>query len=142
MDTAVVHDVRFHHLVAIGCQNARKAVSQQVVANVSEVQRLVCVRRRIFNHHQFAFRSFRTETVVGRFIDVIQHIQPEFRLNHDVQEALHNVKRLHRIAVSHKIFTYFLCCSFRSLLRSLQVREYDNRQVALKFFSRRLRDDA
>ena len=45
MDAAVVHDVGFHHAVAVGSHDIGKCISQQVVTHMSQVERLVGIGR-------------------------------------------------------------------------------------------------
>ena len=52
VDTTVVYDVGFHHLVAVCLENFGEAETEEVVAHVPQVERLVGVGRRIFNHHE------------------------------------------------------------------------------------------
>ena len=52
MDTAVVYDVRLYHFIAVCLHDLGQAVTQQVVAYVSEVERLVGIGGRIFDHDQ------------------------------------------------------------------------------------------
>ena len=52
MDTAVVHDVRLYHLVAIGFHNLCQRPSEEVVTHMSEVQGLIGVGRRVLDHYE------------------------------------------------------------------------------------------
>ena len=139
MDAAIVHDIGFHHLVAIGLHDARQAVAKQVVAHVAEVKRLVGVWRRIFNHHQLAVVVGGLEAIVFCCVDMVEHSEPEFRLYSDVEEALYHVILLHRLAVGNEIIAYLLGCCVGCFVRRFQEREYHYCKVAFKLFFRCLR---
>ena len=53
MDTPVVYDVCFYHLVTVGSHDVSQRTSQQVVTHVTQVKRLIGIRRRIFNHDKW-----------------------------------------------------------------------------------------
>ena len=56
VNTTVVDDIGFHYVPAVCLLNLSDRVAKQVIAHVTEVQRLVGVRRRVFYHHEWFFR--------------------------------------------------------------------------------------
>ncbi len=86
---AVVDDGALDNLVAAGLQDAGNAVSQKVVADMSQVQGLVGIGRRELHHDAFSRRRELAEGVIGR--DALQGLVPVYRRERQVQEALHAV---------------------------------------------------
>ena len=138
VDTAVVDDVGLDHLVAVGLHDFGQAVAQQVVAHVSQVQRLVGVGRRVLDHHQLAVVGHRGKAVVGGGSHMTQHTRPERRLDGDVQEALDDVELLNSLAVGKHVLANLLGCHVGRLVRRFQEREHHNRLVTLKLLLGRL----
>ncbi len=76
MDATVVNDIGLYHLVAVCSHNVSQCVTQKVVTHVSQVKRLVRIRRRIFNHHQRrSFGSF-YQTILFVSLNLIQQLNP------------------------------------------------------------------
>ena len=92
MNTAVVHEVYLDDLVAVGFQDLRDGVSQQVVADVSQVKGLVGVGRGVFDHYGTARRCGLPEGVVCR--DLPEACGPECTVEREIQESLDYVERL------------------------------------------------
>ena len=74
MDASVVHDVGLYHLVAIGLHNLCQRPTQQVVADMSQVQGLVGVGRGIFYHHQGRIGICLLLAIVFLFVNVSQQL--------------------------------------------------------------------
>ena len=116
VDAAVVDDVGLNHLVAVGFEDARQAESEQIVADMTQVEWLVGVGRRIFYHHQRALGSFFLETILFHQVEVSEHRQPELRFYRYVKEAFDNVVGFDSLAVFNEVIADFGSGSFRRLL--------------------------
>ena len=95
MYAAVVHDVGLHHAVAARFQHARQGPAEQVVAHVSEVQRLVCVGRGIFHHHQRRAVRHGHDAIPLLRVDACEQLRPGFGRDAQVQEAAHGIEFSH-----------------------------------------------
>ncbi len=132
VDAAVVHYVGLDYLIAVGLQYLGQRISQQVVAHVSQVQGLVGVWAGIFHHHQLRVVTGLDETEVRVGLDAVEHREPPFGADHDVQEPFHHVEAFHSRHMVGQPLTYFLGRDLRSLVRGLEPREHHYREVALK----------
>ena len=141
MDATVVDDIGLHHLVAVGLHDFGQAEAQQVVAHVSQVQRLVGVGRGVLDHHQLAVVGGGSKAIIGRLGDMLEHAGPVGGLDGDIQEALNDVELLHDVAVGQHVLANLLRRHVGRLVRRLQEGEYHNRLVALKFLLGRLGND-
>ena len=95
VNTAIVHDVGLHHTVAIGGNDVGQGVTQQVVAHVPQVERLVGVGRRILDHHQRRLICSFSQSVVRISLNAVEQLDPCRRSNGEVQEALDDVELGH-----------------------------------------------
>ena len=131
---AVVYYVGLYNAVAVGLHNLRKAPAEQVVAHVSQVERLVGVGRRVFDHHQRRVFSglLLAEVLVG--VDVGQQRQPCLGRHYEVKEALNHIERCHARLVVHQVLAYLLGRFLRLLVRHLQQREHDKCKMSLELF--------
>ena len=123
MNTAVVDDVGFHHAIAISFHDLRKRPSEEVIAHVSEVQRLIGVRRRIFNHHERRRLRRLHEAIMVVGVNNFEQFHPFLRSHHEVKESLHHIEGSHSIRVFLKILSDFLCRFLWFLTRDAQKGE-------------------
>ena len=138
MDATVVHDIGLDYLVAIGLQNPCQAISQQIIADVPQVERLVGVRRRVFHHVEGRIGRRRTDTEARLALNLVQQLYPATAGHRQVQKALDYVELRHRRLVFHQIFADFLRRLLRTLLRGAEERENHQREVPFKLFLRLL----
>ena len=138
MDATVVHDIGLDYLVAVGLQNPCQAISQQIVADVPQVERLVGVRRRVFHHVEGRIGRRRTDTEARLALNLVQQLYPATAGHRQVQKALDYVELRHRRLVFHQIFADFLRRLLRTLLRGAEERENHQREVPFKLFLRLL----
>ena len=54
MDSPVIDQIHLHHFVAVGFQEFGYGPSQEVVPDVSQMERFVGIRRRKFHHNSLA----------------------------------------------------------------------------------------
>ena len=135
MDTAVVDDVGLYHAVAAGLEDAGQRVTQQYVAQVSQMQRLVGVRRRVLHHHQRRFVGGGGGAVIGGGGDVAQHLAPVAGADNNVQKSVYRVGALHFVDVGFEPRAYLGGDGGGGLAGRLYPGEYDNRQVAGKLLA-------
>ena len=98
-----------------------------------QMERLIGVGRRIFNHHQSAIFGDGFKAKIGLFSHLKEHRGPEGGLDSDIEKTFDDIKFFHSIAVLHQIGANFLCSVFRALVRRLQEREHHNGEIAFKF---------
>ena len=84
VDTAVVHDVGLHHPIAVGFGNLCHRPTEEVVTDVTEVERLVGVGRGVFDHHQRALLRGGGEAVVSIGVDAVEEFNPLLRSDDEV----------------------------------------------------------
>ena len=135
MDAAVVHDIGLHHAIAVGSHDLCKRPAQQVVADVSQVERFVGVGRRIFYHDEGRVGSslLLAKLLVG--VDVVEQSHPCLLGDDKVQKTFHNIVFGDVVAVLGQIGTYFLSGIFRFLFRHLEEWKDHQREVTLKVAS-------
>ena len=136
MDTSVVHKIHLHDLVSAHLEKLRDRPSEQVVADMSEVERLVGVWRRIFHHDGLSCRSKLAE-VLG-CSNFCKDIVPIHLRKRDVQEALDRIISGDFRAIGLEPLSYCISCVLRSSLRYLEKRENDQSIVPLELLSRYL----
>ncbi len=92
MDPAIVDDLHPIHLVTSSLEDTADAVPEKVVAQVSEVERLVGVRGTVLYHHLLTSGGEREQILSG---GMVQELQPIAVRDHHVQKALHHVEPGH-----------------------------------------------
>ena len=133
VNTAVVHEVYLDDLVAVGFQDLRDGVSQQVVADVSQVKGLVGVGRGVFDHYGTARRCGLPEGVVCR--DLPEACGPECTVEREIQESLDYVERLDFRRIGHQVFADLRRRGFGRLAAGFEQGEHHERIVALELFA-------
>ena len=105
---------------------------------MAQVQGLVGVGRRVFNHHQGRFgRSLlHAEALVA--VDDLQQLQPGVVADAEVQEPLDDIVLADGLAVLHQVFAQLLGGLLRTLAGHLDKGEHHEGQVALKLAARLL----
>ncbi len=141
MYAAVVHDVGLDHLVAVGLQDLRQGVAQQIVAHMSQMQRLVGVGAGVLHHHQRTVLVSLDNAVIRVVGDGLEHVEPIMLADHYIEEALDHVELLDSGHILFQPLSDFLRSGLRSLVRCLQVREHHQRQVSLELLARRVQLD-
>ena len=92
VDSPIVDDIRFNHPVTVGFQNFRQTVSQQIVTHMSEMERLIRVGRRVFDHHQRSLFG-RMRNAVGLLrVHRVQHLDPVRSGDCQVQKAFNHIE--------------------------------------------------
>ena len=99
---------------------------------MSEVERLVGVRRRVFNHDEWRVFSCGFLAVVGVAVHLSEELLPCLGGDGEVQEALHDVVFLNDTAVRHEILAYLLCHILRAFARRLDKGEHYEGYASLK----------
>ncbi len=122
--------------MAARTQDLRHRVAQQVIAHVAQVERLVGVGRRIFDHDRTARIGSLAEAGFGLRLGETR--APEGTRQLEVQEAFHHVERLHFGCVGHDVPADLLSGGFGRLAAAAQQREGHQRIVALELASRLL----
>ena len=133
MNTAVVHQVRLDHVVAICFEDLRNRVAEQIVTNMTQVEGFVGVGRRVFDHHRTTRCIGLTELLIGAHFG--KTLCPEIGRKRDVQEALNDVECAHFGVVSHDVFAYFGSGCFGRFAATSQQGEDNEGKVALELFT-------
>ncbi len=108
---AVIHDGTLDDLVAAGLQQARHAITQQVIADMPQMEGFVGIRRGEL-HHDVASRSGKlAERSIARHRG--KHLVPIQRRKADIQESLHAIERGHLGHICHQIVSDGLSGIFR-----------------------------
>ena len=128
--SAVVDDVGLDHAVAAGLHQPRQREAEQIVADVAEVERLVGVGRRIFDHHQRRVGGGRGDAV-ARVRGLGKHAGPVALGQRQVQEAFDDLERGYLGQSLHDGGAYLGPGDVGRLLRQFQQREDDHRVVAV-----------
>ncbi len=133
VDTTVVYDIGLDHLVAVGLHNLCQRPTEQVVAHMTEVERLVGVRRRVLYHDEWTLLCDRLLAKLSVGMDGVQESYPSGRSDRKVEETLYHVEVSDDIgAVLLQVLTDFLCSILRFLLRHLEEWEYDEGKVTFE----------
>ncbi len=141
VDAAVVDNVGLDHAVAACGDDARQRVAEQDIAEVAQVEGLVGVGRRVFDHYQRSVGCGRGQSVVGRLGYVAQHCVPVGRLDDYVQEAFDNVETVDGRFVVDQPVAYFRADLLGRLAGGLDPGKSHYGQVALKLLAGGLRHD-
>ncbi len=139
---AVVDDVGLHHTVAARLEYLRKAESEQIVAHMSQMERLVGIGRRVFHHGQWAVGAGLPEAEVAVGSHMAQHSREICRLDDDVEKSFHYIVALHGRLVGGKPIANLLAHSLGSLAGRFHPGEYHDSEVALEFLTCGLGHDA
>ena len=134
MNTTVIHNICLYHSVAIGRNDVCQCITQQVIADMAQMERLIRIGRRIFNHHQRGLVGNSGNAILYIRMDAIQQFNPCRRSDSQVQEPFDNIECRNRRLVCLQIFANLLCRLLRSFLRHAEKRENNQRKVSLKFF--------
>jgi len=133
VDAAVVHQIGFDDRVAVRREDLRHGVPQQIVADVPQVQRLVGVGRRVFDHHRAARSTRLSESVVGS--DLGEARRPETAVEREVQEAFYYIESLDLRDVGRHIFADLGRGGLGRLAASSQQRKRHEGIVALELLA-------
>ena len=136
VDAAVVHQVYLDDVVAIGLQDGGHRVAEEVVADVSQVQRLVGVGRRVLNHYGATRRG--CHAIILRGGNLGKACRPERGIHNEVKETLYHVETLYLGGRGHNLLAELRCRGLGRLARRTQQREDHNRVVALELLARLL----
>ena len=112
MDTTVVHEVDLHYIMAAYLKELCNRPSEEVVADVSEVERLVRVRGRILDHDGLSCR--RELSVILCRSDLRKYIVPIYLREGDVEETLHGIVTCYLSHVCPEPLSYRVSCILRS----------------------------
>ena len=133
MNTTVVDDVGLDHFIAVCLHDLSQRPAEEVVAHVTEVERLVGVRRRVLDHDERAIFSNRLLAELRVSVDGVQESYPSGRSDRKVEETLNHVEVCDNIsAVFLQVFADFLCCILRLFLRHFEEWEYDEGKVTFE----------
>ena len=130
VDAAVVHQIGLDDRMAVGLENLRHGVTQQVVADMPQMERLVGVGRRILDHHGTARRGSLPETFVGG--DLGEAGRPERAVERKVEETFDHVERRDLGDVGRHVFADFGRGGFGRLAASPEQRKGYEGIVALE----------
>ena len=134
MNAAVVDDISLHDLVAIRLHHLCQRPTQQVVAHVSQVQRLVRVGGGVFYHHQRRGIRYGRQAPVLVLLDLVQQAHPAGISDDQIQETLDDIEAGDHVRqVLDQILSEILCGVLRLLAAHLQEGEHDECQLSLKF---------
>ena len=133
VDATVVDDVGLDHLVAVGFHDLGQRPTEEVVAHVTEVERLVGVRRRVLDHHEWTVLSNRLLTEFLVSMDGIEESYPSGRCDRKVEETLYHIEVSDDIAaILLQVLADFLCSILRFLFRHLEEWEHDEGKVTFE----------
>ena len=82
MNASIVDDIGLHNLPSIRLLDTRDGIAEEVITYVTKVQRLIRIRRTIFDHHELM--TIRLLPVVGIRIDGPELTNPERIGDHEV----------------------------------------------------------
>ena len=100
---------------------------------MTEVKRLVGVRRRVLDHDERAILSNRLLAELRVSVDGVQESYPSGRSDRKVEETLNHVEVCDNVsAVLLQVVTNLECSSLRSLLRHFEEWEYDEGKVTFE----------
>ncbi len=133
MYASVVDQIDLYDVMAVGLQYARNGVSQQVVAYMAQMQGLVGIGRRIFDHYRAACRRSLTEAL--RRDDAVETLRPERGSERQIQKALDDVVCSDLGIVGHHLLAYLSSRSLGRLAADAQKRKDDQRIVALELLA-------
>ena len=131
VNSAVVHNVCLDDFRTVGLGYLRYGPAQQIIADVSEMQRLVCVGRRILHHDEW--RLFRNghKAITLVCIDFSEQFHPFGRSYDEVQKSLDHVEIGHK-ACFFQISTDFGGCFLGFLFGNAEQGEHHQGEVAFK----------
>ena len=131
---AVVDDVGFHHAPAVGLLYFADAIAQKIVAHMSQMQRFIGIRRRVFHHHErrVVGRCAVSELRIG--IDFVQHVDPISIADGQIQESFHGIEIGHKRRVLLKVFADFGGGLFGRFACHFHKREHDDGYIAGELF--------
>ena len=132
MDASVVDDVGLDDAVAGGLQDAAQRVSEQVVADVAEVEGLVGVGRGVLYHHQGSVRGWREDAEVRVGGDAEELPGPVGGVDGEVEEALDDVVGADAVDVFYEPLADGLGGVFGLCLGGTQEGEDDHGVVAIE----------
>ena len=130
MDAAVVHQIGLDDVMTVGPEYLRHGVTQQVVADMAQMQGFVGVGRRVFDHHRTSRVGSLPEVRIGG--DLRKTGGPERAVEGQVQETLDDVERLDFRHVGRHIFAYLGRGGFGRLAASSQQRKRHEGVIALE----------
>ena len=133
MDTAVIDDIGPDDLMTVLLQQPGHRPSQKDIADMSQMQRLVGIRRGIFHHNCLAGDRQTAEILVRRYggIDLL----PERCGELYVQKALDHIEAFHFRYIGLKPLPYLLSSGLGSLAAGLQQRKDHQCDIALELLS-------
>ena len=134
MNTTIIHNIGFYHLIAVCHHNIGKCITQQVITYMTQVKWFIGVRGRVLNHYQRRIIIYGSDSVLFIGMDHIQQFNPCRRGNSQVQETFNHIKSSYCRLIGLQILTDFLCRLLRSFLRHTQKREHNQGQMSFKFF--------
>ena len=133
VDTTVVHKVSLDYIVTISSQNLRNRVTEEVVADVSEVEWLVGVRRRVLDHNGATCRRCYAVVLVCR--QLTKTLCPECWVEREIQEALDYIERAELRSRSNDLLANL--GSYRLRCFASHLNEWENHEsvVALELLA-------
>ena len=135
----VVHQVYLQHLMSAGSEQLAHRPTQQVVADVPQVQRLVGIRARELDHDGPAARGQLSE--VGLRGDLGQVRSPIGTGYLDIEESLDYIEAGHLRIVLLQPGSNLRGCGLGGFVAGFQQREDDEGHIALEFLAGRLHLD-
>ena len=130
MDTAVIDDIGPDDLMTVLLQQPGHRPSQKDIADMSQMQRLVGIRRGIFHHNCLAGGRQTAEILVRRYGGI--YLLPERRGELYIQKALDHIEAFHFGDIGLKPLPYLLSSGLGSLAAGLQQRKDHQCDIALK----------
>ena len=130
MDAPIVHQVGFDDPVSVGLENPGDGDAEQVVADMAEMQRLVGVGRRIFDHHRASRRPGPAVIRVGG--DLHETLAPEPFVEREVQKSLDDVEPFELRIFGHHAAADFGRRRLGTLAAPSEQGENHQRKVAFK----------
>ena len=134
MYAAVVYDIGFHHLPAVGFLNFGNAEAEQIVADMAEVQRFIGVGRRIFNHHQVGICFGCYDSEFRLMMHFVKLAEPVSRSNGEIDKSLDNVVFLDTFESGLQKSADFFTRLFGRFAGKFYKRENHQGYIAFKFF--------
>ncbi len=132
VDTAIVDDIGLDHLVAIGLHDLGERPTEEIVAHVAQVERLVGIGRGIFNHDERTLVRGLLLAPLRVGVNLSEQVEIGRGGNDEVEESLYHVETAHLRAVVLQPVADFRCRVLRFLMGEFQKRKHHQGEIALK----------
>ena len=137
MYASVVYDIGLDYPPTACLLYAADTVAKQIVADMPEVQRFICVWRRKLYHHQRRLFVCLDEAVLPVAVYLVEQPHKVASVYNQIQKSLYNIVP-HRQAFGYELVAYLRSYCVGGFARHLSERKNDDSVVALELLFRRL----